>query len=108
MSSSKASVAHALLRAASALKPTLVCLAVLDGLEIHALAIDRNGQLYAATDPDGKVYKVSPGAKPQLFYDPHAKYIWALAFDSQGNLFVATGDKGEIHRVTPDAKGSIF
>src|ERR1700681_2862319 len=29
----------------------------LDGLEIHAIAIDKNDQLYAATDPDGKVYR---------------------------------------------------
>ena len=80
----------------------------LEGLEIHALAVDRSSQLYAATDPDGKVYKISADGKSQLFYDPHAKYIWALAIDGKGNLFVATGDKGEIHRVTPGGQGSIF
>ena len=46
--------------------------------------------------------------KPEVFYDPKAKYIWALAFDGQGDLFVATGDQGEIHRVTPDGKGTVF
>ena len=80
----------------------------LEGLEIHALAVDRSGQLYAATDPDGKVYKISAEGKSQLFYNPRAKYIWALAMDSKGNLFIATGDKGEIHRVTPGGQGSIF
>src|ERR1700719_633950 len=30
-------------------------LAELDGLEIHALAVDSKDQLYAATDPDGKI-----------------------------------------------------
>ena len=45
--------------------------------------------------------------KPEVFYDPKAKYIWALAFDGQGDLFVATGDPGEIHRVTPDGKGKV-
>ncbi|MDQ6758635.1 MAG: hypothetical protein M3Z32_02070 [Acidobacteriota bacterium] len=83
-------------------------LAELEGLEIHSLAIDRAGQLYAATDPDGKVYKISQDGKSQLFYDPHAKYIWALATDSKRNLFVATGAKGEIHRVTPSGQGSVF
>ncbi len=83
-------------------------LAELEGLEIHALAIDRTGQVYAATDPDGKVYKISQDGKSQLFYDPHAKYIWALATDSKGNLFVATGAKGEIHRVTPGGQGAVF
>ena len=83
-------------------------LAELEGVEIHAIAVDRSGQVYAATDPDGKVYKISAEGKSQLFYDPHAKYIWALAIDSKGNLFVATGDKGEIHRVTPGGQGSVF
>ncbi|MGI8745286.1 MAG: hypothetical protein ACR2NN_22480 [Bryobacteraceae bacterium] len=83
-------------------------LAELDGLEIHAIAVDRSGQVYAATDPDGKVYKIPPGAKPRLFYDPHAKYIWALGIDSKNNLFIATGDKGEIYRVTPAGQGSVF
>src|ERR1700733_14692150 len=33
-------------------------LAELEGLEIHALAVDSSSQLYAASDPDGKVFKI--------------------------------------------------
>ena len=66
-------------------------LAQWDDLEVHGLAIDKSDRLYAGTSPDGKVYKIEPGGKPQLFYDPHAKYIWGMAFDSRGNLFIATG-----------------
>ena len=80
----------------------------LEGLEIHALAIDHNERLLAATSPDGKVYQIGRDGKAQLFYDPHAKYIWAMAFDSKNNLYVATGDHGELHRVTPGGKGSVF
>lgn len=82
--------------------------AELDGLEIHAIVLDSKGEVYAATDPDGKIYKIGSDGKPQLFYDPHQKYIWALAFNSKGDLFVATGDQGEIHRVTPSGAGSVF
>ena len=83
-------------------------LAELDGLEIHAIAVDSKDAVYAATDPDGKVYKIGADGKSQLFYDPHAKYIWALAFNSKGDLFVATGDHGEVYRVTPAGSGSLF
>jgi hypothetical protein len=82
--------------------------AELDGLEVHALAVDSKDQVYAATAPDGKVYKIAAGAKPQVFYDPHQKYIWTMVFDSKGDLFIATGEQGEIHRVTRDGKGSVF
>ncbi|MEO8660529.1 MAG: hypothetical protein ABI693_18815 [Bryobacteraceae bacterium] len=80
----------------------------LPGLEIHAIAIDSKDRVYAATSPDGKVYRVTAGAEPEVFYDPKAKYIWGMVFNRQGDLFIATGDTGEIHRVTPDGKGSVF
>jgi WD40 repeat protein len=82
--------------------------AELDGLEIHALAVDSKDQLYAATDPDGKVYKIASDGKPRVFFDPHQKYIWAMAFSKKGDLFVTTGEHGEIYRVAPDGSGSVF
>jgi sugar lactone lactonase YvrE len=84
-------------------------LAELEGLAIQAVAIDRQDRVYAATSPDGKVYRVDAATgKADVFYDPKTKYIWALAFAKNGDLFVATGDQGEIHRVTPAGAGSVF
>ena len=83
-------------------------LAELDGLEIHAIALDPQGRLYAATSPDGKVYRVSSAGAVEEYYDPKSKYIWALAFNPRGELFVATGDKGEVHRVTAAKTGSVL
>jgi hypothetical protein len=84
--------------------------AELEGLEIHAIAVDRNDAIYAATAPDGKVYRIRSGGntKPEVFYDPKAKYIWALVFGANGDLFIATGDQGEIHRVTASGQGSVL
>jgi sugar lactone lactonase YvrE len=82
-------------------------LAELDGLEVHAIAIDKQDRVYVGTSPDGKVYRVTNG-KSEVFYNPNAKYVWALAFDSRGDLLVATGDQGQVHRVKPDGKGSVF
>jgi hypothetical protein len=82
--------------------------AEVEGLEIHALAIDSKNRLYAATSPDSKIYRIDAGGKPELFFDTKAKYVWAMAFDKTGNLYVATGDQGVIYRVTPDGKGSEF
>ena len=65
----------------------------------------RKDRVYAGTSPDGKVYRISAGGKPEVFFDPKAKYIWAMAFDSHGDLFVATGDRGEIYRVGAGRQG---
>ncbi len=97
-------------------------------LSVQALAIDGSGAIYAATSPDGKVYKITRGtpavAKPtetspsavavdpsysaKVFFEPKSKYIWALALDQQGRLFVGTGDRGEIFRVEPNGTGAVF
>jgi hypothetical protein len=86
--------------------------AEVDALEIHAIAVDARDRVYFGTAPDGKVYRVTGTAKPEVFYDPKAKYIWALEFNSKGELLVATGGgrdgQGEIHLVTPDGKGTVF
>lgn len=82
--------------------------AQLNGLEVHALAVDAENRVYAAVDPNAKIYRIGPEGKPQLFFDPEAKYVWAMAFDRAGNLFVATGDGGLIYKVAPDGKGSVF
>jgi sugar lactone lactonase YvrE len=83
-------------------------LAELDGMAIQAIAIDKKDQVYAATSPDGKVYRVDAAGRAEVFYDAHTKYIWALALSGNGDLFVATGDQGEIHRVTANGTGSVF
>ena len=80
-------------------------MAEFDALEIHAIAVDSKDRVYAATSPDGKIYRMSANGKSEVFYDPKQKYIWAMLCDPAGNLFVATGDQGEIHKVTPDGKG---
>jgi WD40 repeat protein len=95
-------------------------------LQVQALIVEKNGVVYAATNPDGKVYRIEHHAAAKdkdkdkaaapaksdwnasVFFDPATKYIWDLALDDAGNLYVATGDHGEIFRVTPKGEHSIF
>ena len=90
-------------------------------LQVQALVVDkndRNGIVYAATAPDGKVYRLEPakgvkaGAKASWsatpYFDPGSKYIWDLVLDHAGTLYVATGDHGEIYKVGPNSQHSLF
>ena len=101
-------------------------------LQVQALAVVGTA-VYAATAPDGKVYRIErngkantvPGKPAEAKKDkdappvdpawsatevlaPKAKYIWALAADAQGNVFVATGDPGEIYKVTLKGEHTLF
>lgn len=105
-------------------------------LQVQALVVDKRGVIYAATNPDGKVYRLErasatessqvasretkgpaaaiqqptteAGWKSSVYFDPGTKYIWALALDDAGNLYAATGDHGEIFRITPNGEHSVF
>jgi len=104
-------------------------------LQVQALVAGKNGVVYAATSPDGKVYRLAStrstvaSSKPvageaakdassstssssnwsaSVYFDPSAKYIWDLALDDAGNLFVATGDHGEIYKVSANGQNSLF
>ena len=99
-------------------------------LQVQALVVDKSAVIFAATNPDGKVYKIDHRAtsaekgsgdkKPteksapdsgwssSVYFEPGTKYIWDLAVDNSGNLYVATGDHGEIFRVTPKGDHSVF
>ena len=87
-------------------------------LQVQSLVVDKNdkkGIVYAATAPDGKVYrleetktaaKASWSATP--YFDPGSKYIWDIVLDSAGALYVATGDHGEIYKVSATGQHSLF
>src|SRR5579862_3372995 len=59
-------------------------------LQVQALVMSKNGVLYAATTPDGKVYRIerANGADAKksgssqwsssVYFDPGTKYIWDL------------------------------
>jgi hypothetical protein len=88
-------------------------------LNVQVVRVGPDGSIYAATLPDGKVYKLKADASAKqdessatVVFDaatlfgtesgkttvkPH--YIWDLTFDPAGRLYIATGDPGAVYRV---------
>jgi hypothetical protein len=87
-------------------------------LQVQSLVAGKNRIVYAATAPDGKVYRLeeAKGAKAAAksswsatpYFDPGSKYIWDMALDNAGALYVATGDHGEIYKVSPNGQHALF
>jgi hypothetical protein len=69
--------------------------------EVFALALDPQDVLYAATSPDGRIYRLAGGQATE-FANPGAKYVWALAFAADGTLYAGTGDQGKVLRIGRD------
>jgi sugar lactone lactonase YvrE len=90
-------------------------------LAVQALTLAPDGTLYAATSPEGKVYRLPANAKagtqPEVVFDPaqtteKAKYLWALAIDAKRKLlYIATGAPAAIYKISlaqPGAKPELF
>jgi hypothetical protein len=75
-------------------------------IAVTALASDRQGNLFAATLAEGKIFRIQPGNRPASteFCRVPSPYVWALVADRDGALFAATGPQGRIYRITPDGK----
>lgn len=77
-------------------------------LDVYAVAVNTNGDVYAATSPDGKIYKIAKNSKdktPTEFYNPGEKFIWDMKIDSTGALICAVGLNGGVYRVDPNGEG---
>jgi hypothetical protein len=82
-------------------------------LSVQVVRASKDGWVYAATLPSGKVYRFRADATDkktddtaQLIFDPSKteekpKYIWDMAFDSEGRLYLATGAPAAIYRLSP-------
>ncbi len=79
-------------------------------VSVQVVRMGPDGLLYAATLPNGKVYRIDPNG-PEVKIenadvvfdssklDPKPTYIWDLAFDRAGRLYIATGGPAAVYRI---------
>ena len=73
---------------------------------IWALALDRAGNLFAATGDKGVIYKITPDGKGTRFYKTSSTNVVSLAFAPSGDLLAGTESPGRVFRI--DASGKAF
>jgi hypothetical protein len=75
--------------------------------EIFAVAVDRNGVVWAGSSPNGGLYRLEGGAAKEVWHSP-AHYIWALQPSPDGSMYVATGEPGRVYKVEPSGRAELF
>ena len=68
----------------------------------------KDGVLYAATGPEGKIFAIDAAGDAKLLYhaDGLAKNILCLMLASDGRLFAGTDEKGLVIQIDPAAPGA--
>lgn len=69
--------------------------------QVWALAEDSDGNIYAGTGTEGKIYKISAdGETVSLYYDSPEVTIYSLAIKADGTLYAGSGPDGQIYKIT--------
>lgn len=72
-----------------------------DEAQVWALAEDSEGNIFAGTGNEGKIYKISADGKTMdLYYDSPEVEIYSLVIDADDNLYAGTGPDGLIYKIT--------
>ena len=75
---------------------------------IWDLAADQKGNLYAATGPNGQLWKRASDGKWSLVYDSKATHLLCVAIGPDGSVYAGSDGEGLIYRVAADSKVSIL
>ena len=73
-----------------------------------SLLVTPEDVVYLGTGHGGKIYRVSKGGAPELYFQVPEMDIYCLAQDKKGNLYAGTSPNGKIWKITDKAKGEPF
>ena len=80
---------------------------------VTSMVVGWNGDVYAGSLPDGKVFKLGAaqkgGAAEAWVTLPGAEDVWSLAFDPKSKaLYAATGPEGKLFRIDQGGKAQVY
>ena len=75
---------------------------------IWSLAADSRGNLYAGTGNDGKLYRIDPSGRSEVFFDVDELEIRSVVIDRNDRVYAATFPDGRIYRIDPDGTHAVF
>jgi outer membrane protein assembly factor BamB len=92
------------LRLARHLRP----LAGLDATHVWGLAEDADGNLYAATGDDGKLFKVTPAGQVSVAHTAEDSQVLCVTVGAEGAVYAGTGPSGKVLRIDAEGRASVW
>ncbi|MDI3284679.1 hypothetical protein [Polyangium sp. 15x6] len=76
--------------------------------DVWALAFDaKSKSLYAATGPEGKVFRVDQAGKSQVHFDSDEAHIVSLAVADDGTVYAGSNGKGLLYKITGPGRATV-
>jgi hypothetical protein len=88
----------------------LADLATLKGTE-HVWQVaydDKHKALYAATGPEGKLYRISESGDAQVYFDAPEQQLMSVAIAPDGTVYAGASDKAKLYKITAPGRATVL
>ncbi|MGC4089831.1 MAG: hypothetical protein QM756_18485 [Polyangiaceae bacterium] len=75
---------------------------------VWQLAFDAKAQaLYAATGPEGKLFRIGQNGDAQVFFDAEEQQLMSVAVAPDGSVYTGASDKAKLYKVSAPGRASV-
>lgn len=64
--------------------------------------------LYAATGPEGKLYRITAGGQAQVYFDAEEQHLMSVVVAPDGTVYTGASDKAKLYKVTGPGRASVL
>jgi hypothetical protein len=85
-------------------------LVTIKGVEhVWSVAFDKKtNSLFAATGPEGKLYRIDQGGTAQVYFDAAEQHLMSVAVAPDGTVYAGASDKAKLYKITGPGRGSVL
>ncbi len=69
---------------------------------------DKHKALYAATGPEGKLYRISESGEAQVYFDAPEQHLMSVAVAPDGTVYAGASDKAKLYKITAPGHASVL
>jgi hypothetical protein len=85
-------------------------LATLKGAQhVWHVAFDaKSNSLYAATGPEGKLFRIGAGGEAQVLFDAEEQHLMSVAVAPDGTVYAGASDKAKLYKITGPGRATVL
>jgi hypothetical protein len=68
----------------------------------------KSNSLYAATGPEGKLFRIGAGGEAQVFFDAEEQHLMSVAVAPDGTVYAGASDKAKLYKVAGPGRATVL
>jgi hypothetical protein len=85
-----------------------VFVALPDVETVFAIAVDRAGNLYAATGSGGRVWRIEPSGAMSVYFHADDPFVVSLAVSADGTVYAGTSGQGLLYAIKGPGRAAVL